>query len=339
VGGTSRVYKLGKLDKVAIKIPYGGRHVLGEVDCKCQTFYDHSSVCKKLENDKQKFAYLEVLYNWASNTSIVVGRLCREHLNGLLLDEYEHLREMNKLILAKGILPQVYSFHLSEIGLCYYTMERFEGVSLRKLMKSTNAGDRREKEIEGSPDYLPAFMKILTFLIQLNKKFNHCDLKPDNIIVNIEGGTPTFKLIDPLPKERKEKYNFLVERWDRAAHPIRSFLTVAYNPKAYMGPVADSFGMAVILLEMATDKNPFSNYERKTWSGEEDSEHPLEKTLHSLVIEYKKDQFVSWTLEWMIKLANRHQNRANPLSHAEMLQNLQSFSERGLKLTRIPKNK
>jgi hypothetical protein len=47
----------------------------------------------------------------------------------MLLDEYEYLSRLNKNSVVKDVFPKVYSFHLSdEVGICYYTMERLEGV-------------------------------------------------------------------------------------------------------------------------------------------------------------------------------------------------------------------
>jgi hypothetical protein len=81
------------------------------------------------------------------------GRLCREHLNGLLLEEYEHLQSINMCLqtssspATKQLFPAVYSFHIDERrNLCYYTLECLEGVSEEKRRREE---ERRREEKRG----------------------------------------------------------------------------------------------------------------------------------------------------------------------------------------------
>jgi serine/threonine protein kinase len=116
----------------------------------------------------------------------------------------------------------------------YYVMEHVRARDLRRHLRDGSATTLDARRL---------FRRLARELAALHDRqdgFFHGDLKPENILV-----TPTrLRLIDPAYR-------------GEPGAPLRATMSVPYNPLGLTGMAADTGALAITLLELLTDVNPY----------------------------------------------------------------------------------
>merc|ERR1711904_25641 len=128
-------------------------------------------------------------------------------------------------------------------------------------------------------------------------RFWHGDMKPANMLVSAD----RIRLIDPVARPSRE---------ERCGGP-HSFMTVRYNPKAYVRAFADTFGLALCMLELLCDEQPFGGFVRLTDERAFDlmdggnkktqgsARHKLKQSLERFKVKWVEHPMVDWLLSWL----------------------------------------
>ena len=258
IGGMSRVYELWGLPELCVKVCVGGRYVR---TCDCTSPFDHffADECSKADAQCKAQAgdVLEAMYRWTSATTDLCGRITREDCNRLLRGEYRILCEL----CGRGTgRPQTTLFPRplfcgvdSDRGCHYYVMERLRGLTLKQFLQCTipvPSGCRSVSvRTAQMVDLLMPFLALLRSLERLHGATRgamwHGDVKPANVLLC---GSPaadgeaevTVRLIDPVARPSTERSS------------AEQFLTVEYNPKAYMQVHGGRRGLLVLISNLET---------------------------------------------------------------------------------------
>jgi serine/threonine protein kinase len=101
-------------------------------------------------------------------------------------------------------------------------------------------------------------LKIVNNLIELNKYFNHNDIKPDNIIINLDNDT--VKIIDyGLCSEINEIYISLGYRQISPEYILRKFDN-SYTINNQISSKIDNFGLFWLILDIFTNERLYNKY-------------------------------------------------------------------------------
>ncbi|RME76348.1 MAG: hypothetical protein D6785_13850, partial [Planctomycetota bacterium] len=157
----------------------------------------------------------------------------------LLKEEFEHLSR-----LSHPNLCHVFDFHLLEPTLCFYTMEYIEG----KNLLEASQGASWEEIIPWIVD----LCRVLEYLAL--EDCVHCDLKPQNILINRDG---TLKLLD-----------FGLALFTTNYHESSLRGSLAYiSPEMARGERVDHrsdlYSLGIVLYQIATGNVPFEG--SKPW--------------------------------------------------------------------------
>eukprot|EP00746_Dinoflagellata_sp_MGD_P017198 gnl/MRDRNA2_/MRDRNA2_139310_c0_seq1.p1 gnl/MRDRNA2_/MRDRNA2_139310_c0~~gnl/MRDRNA2_/MRDRNA2_139310_c0_seq1.p1 ORF type:complete len:257 (+),score=40.18 gnl/MRDRNA2_/MRDRNA2_139310_c0_seq1:22-771(+) len=238
-------------------------------------------------------------------------------------------------------------------------MERLPGVTLQVLLQLTLPVSHRSlgssSVLDGSAsqlNLLPMFISLLRELAKLHGaskgRFWHGDMKPANMLISAN----EIRLIDPVARPSRQ---------EQCMGP-HSFMTVRYNPKAYVRAFADTFGLALCMLEILCDDQPFGRFVRLTDEEAFDvtdgphnetrgtAKHVLRQCLERFKAKWAEHPMVDWLLSWLdadisnfhMALTNKHSAEVE-LQHTEknynaMLQKLEVFEAEGFTLSRTWKD-
>jgi serine/threonine protein kinase len=101
-------------------------------------------------------------------------------------------------------------------------------------------------------------LKIINNLVELNKYFNHNDIKPDNIIINLEDNT--VKIIDyGLCSEINEIYISLGYRQISPEYILKKFDN-SYTIGNQLSYKIDNFGLFWLILDIFTNERLYNKY-------------------------------------------------------------------------------
>lgn len=174
-------------------------------------------------------------------------------------------------------------------------MERLPGLTLKALLTASMPVPSREKQRqpatvlaaaagggeggvddEGVVNLMPAFIRLLDSLTKLHQAsegaFCHGDIKPANLMCRLHASRAPgqthaaagrdavgIRLIDPvvMPQQPQQPQHYIAQH----------YCTVRYNPKAYTHAFADTLGLALCMLEILCDEQPFESFVRSVGEG------------------------------------------------------------------------
>jgi len=178
----------------------------------------------------------------------------KSQLPTISVEKYEKLRrrfleEARKLARIKheGI-PEVYDI-LEENGAIYIVMELVKGMNLRELVEK-----RGKLDLNFALNTFSRICDIVGFMHE--KGIIHCDLKPDNVIMDEDGNV---KIVD---------FGSAREYIGEYTQTQPGFFTPGYAPielyafKIPKGPFTDVYSLGGILYFMLTGKDPVSAPDR-----------------------------------------------------------------------------
>jgi len=160
-----------------------------------------------------------------------------KHNKLILKGEFEWLRAC-----GGNLLPRVYNYQdTGEVA--YYAMEYIPGIRLRDELI------HRQQSNSFLICHLIQLVKDLDGLYKSDAQFFHGDVKPENII--LDQNQNRFRLIDPAYRND-----------DSSSNDLDMTLSIPYNPLGLCGYTADTFAVAVILMEIIGSTNPFRFYHK-----------------------------------------------------------------------------
>jgi serine/threonine protein kinase len=119
--------------------------------------------------------------------------------------------------------------------------------------------DKKSTKVKSYVKKLPILLnKIINNLIELNKYFNHNDIKSDNIIINLDDNT--VKIIDyGLCSKIDEVYTILGYRQISPEYILNKFDSsyIISNKQSYK---IDNFGLFWLILDVFTNEKLFNKY-------------------------------------------------------------------------------
>lgn len=222
------------------------------------------------------------------------GSVSGEDVRTIFSTEYAFLESFDT-----HLLPKVFAAGEQD-GVPYYVMERFRGHNLRDWRYRGG----RLHEVR----WFKHLLSDLTGLQNSRPDFYHGDLKPENLIILRDG----FRLIDPALRPD-------------VTRPLRTTISVAYNPLGLGDERADTLAIAVMLFELLTGVQPFVGF-RSPWcatpakaqAGRDEYERARAWFLNlERFASFRSDGFYRQLLGWM----------ESPPRYKEMLQTLELHAE------------